>query len=105
MNSLSIAAQVESAARYRARMIADTPIAPPPARKPAKLEERLIAILTAQDGLDWATIEQKLGGKNLSNAARVMKQLVEAGTIRRVREGFRETSGWKYRYYLERGRV
>ncbi|OIR02576.1 hypothetical protein GALL_152900 [mine drainage metagenome] len=100
MNSLSIADQVESAARYRARLVADTPIAPP-ARKPAKFEERLIAILTAQDGLDWATIERKLGGKNLSNAARVMKQLVEGGTVRRAREGFRETSGWKYRYYLK----
>ena len=102
MNSLSIAAQVESAARYRARLMADTPIVPPPARKPAKLEERLITIVTAQDGLDWATIEQKLGGKNLSNAARVMKKLVEAGTVRRVREGFRETSGWKYRYWLRK---
>ncbi len=102
MNNLSIAAQVESAARYRARIVADTPIAPPPARKPAKLEERLIAILTAHDGLDWATIEQKLGGKNLSKAARVMKQIIDSGTVRRVREGFRETSGWKYRYWLER---
>ena len=102
MNSLLIAAQVESAARYRARIVADTPIAPPPARKPAKLAERLIAILTAQDGLDWATIEQKLGGKNLSKAARVMKQIVDGGTVRRVREGFRETSGWRYRYWLER---
>ena len=101
MNSLSIAAQVDSAARYSARMMADTPIVAPPARKPINLKERLIAILTEQDGLDWATIMQELG-RNGSKASSVMKLLVEAGTVRRVREGATETSGWKYRYWLEK---